>query len=65
MTGLTFVVLGRSVDARRHWRRRGLADAVNGALLLTVCLALWIGLTASVARPDLATRPAQPAELRL
>ena len=65
MTGTTWNVLGRSEDTRRRWRRRRLAEAVNGALLLTVCLALWMGLVASVARPDLAGRTAARAELRL
>jgi hypothetical protein len=45
MTGLNLDVLGRGVEARRRWGRRRLADAVNGTLLLVVCLALWIGFT--------------------
>jgi hypothetical protein len=65
MTGFTFGVLGRDVEARRRWRGRWLADAVSGTLLVAVCIALWVGLLASVARPDLVGRPATSASLRL
>lgn len=65
MTGSTFDVLGQGVAARRRWRGRWLADAVSGALLVAVCVALWVGLLASVARPDLAAQPKAPPELRL
>jgi len=65
MTGSSFDVLGQGVVARRRWRGRWLTDAVSGTLLVAVCVALWVGLLASVARPDLAGQPKAPPELRL
>ena len=65
MTGSTFDVLGQGVAARRRWRGRWMADAVSGTLLVAVCVALWVVLLASVARPDLADRPTASESLRL
>lgn len=65
MTGLTSNVLGRDVDTRRRWRRRWLGELVNGATLLLLCVALWVGLVSSVAQPDPARPPSGRAELRL
>jgi hypothetical protein len=64
MTGSSFDVLGQGVVARRRWRGRWLADAVSGTLLVAVCVTLWIGLLASVARPDLTDRPTASGSLR-